>query len=224
MKSIRQLIYENAPHMDQCPLWLQEATPETAFKAVVEHYLDIYWDYLFKELGSAEGYLKQLQKQIEQYTEQIRRLQELDDAGMVKNLSQDVKDNKEILKKIIKERSEYFDYLRRLLKDVKEDVTPGLMGEICALLKETVPQYLMNANEARKRFKTQFKAMVNPTTLPGPVLQERLGAKRDLLAKSLGDLEADAENTTTKIAVLNKNLSEITNLRKNTLKKATKST
>ena len=222
IKSLRQLISETDVPVDSCPLWLKDSTPESAFKDLTTYYLTMYRDYLEKEQKSFSELWSTNKEQINGYRDKIDHLQKLDTAGMLETLQNDVTVNQDILEQVIKERTAYLEFMKRLFEDTKTQAqgVTGILKEVCDLFKGFAPQYIRGTNEANKRFKTQHRALIRPATLPEPVLRERVGAKRDLLAKDLGILEADNEQIQTELNTITKKISEITIILQNTPKQS----
>jgi len=219
MKTITQLISES-PSIDPCPLWIKDATPETAFRDLVEHYLTQYKDYLQKERESTLELITENSKQVTETRKQIDYLQTLDITGMLEVLQTDIDINQDILKQVIRERAQYLAYLTGLVEGAKaiSDPHTGILKEICALIKDFGSKYVKTTAEANRRFKAQYNALIQPSKLPEIVLRERFGAKRDLLAKDLGLLEAGNEQLLRTVELINRKLDEIQKIRKNVLK------
>jgi Sec-independent protein translocase protein TatA len=196
MKTLKTFLEEDNHFKEKLPLWLT-CPGEKAFKELSGYFIRNYITYIKEVKESKQEDLKLITEKIKGYKNKISNIQKTED--LIELLKIDVICNKDILKNLVKEHSQYLNYITKVLEDAKQSRT-----ELGNLFSDILPNIISNVNTSLKAYKKQYAALINPEQMSKKEIEERVKAKKDLLAKDLGILEEQKETLKVDIEDLTK--------------------
>jgi len=194
MKTLKTFLQESVSQPGVYPWYLKDITPDKAYNSVSTQLLSNYNNYLTTLETQFKKTKDESLAELEKTKNIIQKIQSYNLKELKEELSIDVKTNKNILKNIIKENSEYINYIKTLLQTTKLTESKNtFITELNIYYKNSVPNIISTYNQSLKLYKKQYAALIDPENLPEPVIKERVGAKLNLLKRRLGELEESIE-------------------------------